>query len=196
MYTNIHIHTHTHIHMCAKTQVEDLSQYMYTYIHIHTHTHIHMCAKTQVEDLSQYMYTYIQIHSHTHIHMRAKTQVEDLSLFNGDDCELYAKVWEEFDTSGGNAPGISIENLRPFIERLASNGHRAGFSTTAEPQRFRSVWCRVMTNPKYFPPRGLPVCCVGMYVCVKIRVMSNPKYFPPRGLPVRCVCMCGYVCMC
>jgi hypothetical protein len=64
---------------------------------------------------------------------------------------VYAKTWEEFDTSGGNCPTIAIANLAPFIERLNDNGHPCGFSVSQDWSRYKAVWSRVMTNPEFFP---------------------------------------------
>jgi len=84
-----------------------------------------------------------------------EAQVDVVSLFNRDDCELYASVWSEFDENGIGR--ISIENLRPFIERLAEVGHRVGFRTSESPERFKSIWSRVMADPLKFPEQGLLV---------------------------------------
>eukprot|EP00960_Hanusia_phi_P047852 758619-Hanusia_phi.AAC.2 len=84
-----------------------------------------------------------------------EAQVDVVSLFNRDDCELYASVWSEFDENGIGR--ISIENLRPFIERLAEVGHRVGFRTSENPERFKSIWSRVMADPLKFPEGGLLV---------------------------------------
>jgi len=49
-------------------------------------------------------------------------QINEDSLFNADECELYAKIWSEFDED--LCGRISIENLRPLIERLCDSGAR------------------------------------------------------------------------
>lgn len=47
-------------------------------------------------------------------------QINEDSLFNADECELYATIWGEFDEDLTGR--ISIENLRPLIERLCDAG--------------------------------------------------------------------------
>jgi len=83
------------------------------------------------------------------------SQINEDSLFNDEECELYANAWQEFDTE--NCGNISIENLRPFIERLCDLGSRVGFRVAAERDRYKQVWARIMTDPIYFGDQPLPV---------------------------------------
>lgn len=82
-------------------------------------------------------------------------QVETLSIFNGDDCELFAEVWNEFDPKLRGE--ISIDNLRPFIDRLYIKQHRVGFKVSSDLPRFKKIWARILTDPAFFPPDGIPV---------------------------------------
>ncbi|KAJ1492756.1 hypothetical protein T484DRAFT_1770346 [Baffinella frigidus] len=84
-----------------------------------------------------------------------ESQVDVQSLFNADACELYSLTWSEFDDSGSGY--TNIDNLRPLMERLADNGSDVGFRVSADMNRFRSIWARVMTNPLFFPTQGLTV---------------------------------------
>lgn len=78
-----------------------------------------------------------------------EAEVDSISLFNNDDCDLYAEVWSEFDEEGDGK--ISIENLRPLIDRLGVRRHPAGFNTSSDMERFKAIWSRVFSNPKHFP---------------------------------------------
>ena len=82
-------------------------------------------------------------------------QVETLSIFNGDDCELYTEVWKEFDPQ--SLGEISIDNLRPFVDRLFARGHRAGFKVSSDLPRFKKIWGRIISDPVFFPPEGIKV---------------------------------------
>jgi len=78
-----------------------------------------------------------------------EAEVDSISLFNNDDCDLYAEVWSEFDEEGDGK--ISIENLRPLIDRLGVRRHPAGFNTSSDMERFKAIWARVFSNPKHMP---------------------------------------------
>ncbi len=82
-------------------------------------------------------------------------QVETLSLFNGDDCELFSEVWNEFDPKLEGE--ISIDNLRPFVDRLHTKGHRVGFKVSSDITRFKKIWARIMSDPAFFPSEGVAV---------------------------------------
>ena len=70
-----------------------------------------------------------------------EAEVDSISLFNNDDCDLYADVWSVFDEEGDGK--ISIENLRPLIDRLGARRHPAGFNTSSDMERFKAIWARV-----------------------------------------------------
>jgi hypothetical protein len=77
-----------------------------------------------------------------------EAEVDSISLFNEQDCELYKEVWSEFD---GESDGyISIDNLRPLIDRLGARDHPCGFNTASDMDRFKRIWARVMSNPTIF----------------------------------------------
>jgi hypothetical protein len=57
-------------------------------------------------------------------------------------------VWSEFDEVGEGY--LNITNLRPLIDRLGARKHPVGFSTASDMNRFKAIWARVMSNPKFF----------------------------------------------
>jgi hypothetical protein len=83
----------------------------------------------------------------------SESQINETSLFNDEECERFQEAWKEFDdTLSGK---ISMENLRPLIERLCDKGSRVGFRVGAERDRYKQVWARIMTDPINFGNRPL-----------------------------------------
>jgi len=84
-----------------------------------------------------------------------QSQINEDSLFNDEECAKYANAWAEFDTE--NCGHISIENLRPLIERLCDVGSRVGFRVAADRERYKQIWARIMTDPLLFGDQPLRV---------------------------------------
>ena len=82
-----------------------------------------------------------------------EAQINENSIFNDVECEKYADAWMEFDEH--RTESISIENLRPLIERLCDMGSRVGFRVASDRDRYKKIWAMIMTNPEKFPPDGL-----------------------------------------
>jgi len=84
-----------------------------------------------------------------------EAQVDEDSLFNRDECEKFADIWQEFDEIGTGY--MSIGNLRSLIERLHANGSAVGFSTASDMTKFKAIWARVIASPGSEISIGIPL---------------------------------------
>jgi len=101
-------------------------------------------------------YIFLPLFVATLIDYFSEAQTDSASLFTGEECDKFAAVWSEFSNS--DTPGtMSIESLRPFIERLQAKQHRCGFRVSSDRERFKMVWARIMTDPTKFPQEGVAI---------------------------------------